>query len=241
MPAEIATDYALARATAEALANAPALGLAAVLLGGVGDDWLRAPVYPYAVVAPAEAETARGSTTRTVRVLLVARGEDAATKPDPATVGYSDWTFADGLLEAARANISASLVAPTRLGFDQYNNLCLLGADGMGVLFAECTPSADTLSQKLSVPYEQWVTTIVPVGGTVATRAARQILLVGPGAALDVLVAGCRDLFAGAPPAALGAPLASIGTTYDAEPAWPVARAELLLSFEDPQAFSDAF
>lgn len=115
--APLISDYQLAERVALALLPVP--GLAAVLLGGVGDDWQRAPVYPYAVVAPESAEQPRGGVTRTIRVRLVVRAADAASKPDPQTVAGAAATDAtllrvgagpelDALVQAARDALSAA-------------------------------------------------------------------------------------------------------------------------------------
>lgn len=235
MPAEIATDYQLAERVALALAPLP--GLAAVLLGGVGDDWLRAPAYPYAVVAPSEAESARGQTTRTIRVRLAVRAADAASKPDPIPAGYGPWTFADGLLEAARANIPDA-PAESWLEFDG-NGLGLAWKDGEDIafqVFATCR-IADTVAT-MGSSFAPWALAVVPVGGTVATRTPLALLRVGAGPALDALVQAARDALSAA---ALGAPLESIATSYDPDPQFPVPSAELLVAFADPQAYGDAF
>jgi len=121
MSADLCTDYTCAERVAAALA--PVTGLQAVLLGGVGDDWLRAPAYPYAVVMPSEAESARGSTTRTIRVRLVVQAAAGASKPtppaqDPATGSAPVFVVGagaalDALVQAARDALStAALGAP---------------------------------------------------------------------------------------------------------------------------------
>lgn len=242
MSAEIATDYQLAERVALALAPLP--GLAAVLLGGVGDDWLRAPAYPYAVVAPSEAESARGSTTRTIRVRLVVRAADAASKPDPQPTGlYTDWTFADGLLDAAQANLGQLVHSPNHLEF--YNeadpgvvSVWLVPDDGTNREgFAGAALSADGLAANM-VDGADWALAVVPPGEPVATRAALSLLRVGAGPALDALVQAARDALSAAD---LGAPLESIATEYDAESQFPVQTADLVLAFTDAQAFGDAF
>lgn len=234
MSAEIATDYQLAERVALALAP---LGLAAVLLGGVGDDWLRAPAYPYAVVAPSEAESARGQTTRTIRVRLAVRGADAASKPDPIPAGYGPWTFADGLLDAARENIPVA-GEDSWLAFDG-RNLCLAWRDGADVAvlpFADCEVAGELATMAGS--WAPWALAVVPVGGTVATRTPLALLRVGAGPALDELVQAARDALSAAD---LGAPLESIATSYDPDPQLPVQSAELLVAFADPQAYGDSF
>lgn len=251
MPAEIATDYQLSERVALALMPLP--GLAAVLLGGVGDDWLRAPVYPYAVVAPESAEQPRGGVTRTIRVRLAVRAADAASKPDPLAASYSDWTFAAGLLEAARANLSATIPA---LATDSHLELrdtvpvdghlypwlvqdgCHAGDEEHGINFAMASPSADGLAATMDEA-DAWALEIVPIGEPVATRTVATCLLrVGAGPALDALVQAARDALS---TAALGAPLESIATEYDAESQFPVQTAVLTLSLADAQAFGDAF
>ena len=86
MPAEIAPDIQLAYAVANVLA-ADATGLRAVCVGGVGTDWERAVAYPYAVVRVESAEQPRGSVTRTVRVRIVSRVDDAVAPAKPTPVG----------------------------------------------------------------------------------------------------------------------------------------------------------
>lgn len=235
MSAEIATDYQLAERVALALTP---LGLAAVLLGSVGDDWLRAPAYPYAVVAPSEAESARGQTTRTIRVRLAVRGADAASKPDPIPAGYGPWTFADGLLDAARENIPAA-GEDSWLAFDERGFLCLAWRDGANTVvqpFADCEVAG--VLATMAGSWAPWALAIVPVGGTVATRTPLALLRVGAGPALDALVQAARDALSAA---ALGAPLESIATSYDPDPQFPVQSAELLVAFADPQAYGDSF
>ena len=250
MATEICSDYDLAERVA--LALVPVSGLAAVLLGGVGDDWLRAPAYPYAVVMPQEAESQRGSTTRTIRVRLVVRAADAASKPDPQPTGlYTDWVFAGGLLEAAQANLAPympSLAKDSHLEYlppstDTMGAIWLV-ADGYAagdgshsVDFAAVNLAAGGLSL-LMVSGIAWAEAVVPVGGAVATREARTLLHVGAGPALDALVQTARDTLS---TAALGAPLESIATSYDPEPRFPVLSAELLVALADPQAYGDSF
>ena len=246
MATEICSDYNCAERVALALVPVP--GLAAVLLGGVGDDWLRAPAYPYAVVMPSEAESARGSTTRTIRVRLVVRAADAASKPDSLAVGYGPWTFAEGLLEAARENLSPYLPALATdshleiFGNALFQDLWLVmdghtAADGYEFSRNFAAVSVDGLAATMSGGTD-WATAVVPVGGTVATRAARTLLRVGAGPALDALVQTVRETLS---TAALGAPLESIATSYDPDPQFPVQSAELLVALNDPQAYGDAF
>lgn len=109
MPAPLATDYALARNAAAALATGD-LGLAAVFVGGVGDDWLRTPVYPYAAVAPSEAQNERGGVTRTVHVRLAVRADAAASKPAPTDTPN---LFVVGAGEALSALVAAARDALT--------------------------------------------------------------------------------------------------------------------------------
>lgn len=86
MPAEIAPDITLAYAVANTLA-ADALGLRAVFVGGVGTDWERTAAYPYAVVRVESAEQPRGNATRTVRVRIASRVDDASASAKPVPVG----------------------------------------------------------------------------------------------------------------------------------------------------------
>lgn len=247
----LTTDFACAERVALALLPVP--GLAAVLLGGVGDDWQRPPAYPYAVVAPESAEQPRGGVTRTIRVRLVVRAADAASKPDPQAVSFSDWTFAAGLLEAARANLSATIPA---LATDSHLELrgpsppegyffpwlvqdgYHAGDEAHGVNFGIALLPADGLSAILD-DADEWALAVVPVGKPVATRTVATCLLrVGAGPALDALVQAARDTLS---TAALGAPLENIATEYDTDSQFPVQSAILTLSLADAQAYGDAF
>lgn len=248
MATEICTDYACAERVALALVPLPGL---TVILGGVGDDWLRAPAYPYAVVAPSEAEAVRGSTTRTIRVRLAVRGADAASKPAPVPTGiYNDWTFAAGLLAAAQTNLGElfpALATGSRLEVagpsEGVYTVWLVEAGhtagdmehGVDFAAAELAAGGLSLLMKSSMP---WALEVVPVGSAVATRTARTMLRVGAGPALDALVQAAREALSAAQ---LGAPLESIATSYDPEPQYPVQSAELLVALEDPQAYGDAF
>lgn len=89
----LAPDILLAYAVANALA-ADALGLRAVFVGGVGTDWERAVEYPYAVVRVESAEQPRGSVTRTVRVRIVSRVDDASASAKPVPIGSRVLTLA---------------------------------------------------------------------------------------------------------------------------------------------------
>lgn len=247
MPTDLATDYQLAERVALALLPVP--GLAAVLLGGVGDDWLRAPVYPYAVVRPESAEQPRGGVTRTIRARLVVRAADAASKPDPQTAGYTDWTFAAGLLEAAQANMGElmpSLASNSHLAISDtasYTDIWLVedgylpGDNQHGSPFADVSISSDGLSAVM-VDGVDWAKAVVPVGSAVATRTARTLLRVGAGPELDALVQAARDALSAAQ---LGAPLESINTEYDEDAQFPVQSATLSITLADAQAFGDAF
>ncbi len=238
MSAPLATDYDLAERVALALAPLP--GLAAVLLGGVGDDWLRAPAYPYAVVLLQEAESQRGQTARTIRVRLVVRAADAASKPDLIPLGYGPWTFADGLLEAARENLPA-VPPPNHLDIPRPPDADVLVPVAGGEPptedgeFGDAIVAGNVATLYNAIP---WVYSVVPRGGTVATRTPLVLLRVGAGPALDALVQAARDALSDAD---LGAPLESIATTYDPEPQYPVQSAELLVAFADPQAYGDGF
>lgn len=83
MPTDLSPDLSLARAVARTLAALQYPDLAAVFVGGVGTDWERAPVYPYAVVRTESAEQPRGSVSRTIRVRYVSRMQAGDSKPDP--------------------------------------------------------------------------------------------------------------------------------------------------------------
>lgn len=88
MSANLANDLRIVYDVANALAavNAPASTnplFSAVFVGGVGTDWERTVAYPYAVVRVESAEQPRGSVTRTVRVRIVSRVDDAVAPAKP--------------------------------------------------------------------------------------------------------------------------------------------------------------
>ena len=101
-----------------------------------------------------------------------------ATKADATLTEAADaWVFANGLLEAARANIGHLVHSPNHIGF--YNtadpgvvSVWLVPDDGTNREdFASAILSADGLAANM-VGGVDWALAIVPEGGTVATRSS---------------------------------------------------------------------